>query len=283
MKRIHAITALSLSLFPFALAMAAEGYITGDVNMRAGPDSSYPGVVMLETGTEVSIQGCVDGWSWCDVIAGGNRGWVAGSNLQEEFQGQRVFVPSYGVQIGIPIITFVFGSYWDSYYRNRPWYGQREHWSHVTPNYRPVAARNDPHYNETAGSLNHAHGAPANDAGPAHASHTQVTSQLRSSTVAAAPTTRHAATSSAVTPQQHAVPVDHTVTQAHSSAPHATTSTAATSQHHAAPADHTVTQARASTPHAAPAHSAPAQKASRPASPEKSAPKEKGDEDKGQH
>ncbi|WP_430390922.1 SH3 domain-containing protein [Dyella sp. 20L07] len=45
--------------------------------MRAGPDSSYPDVVMLDTGTEVSIQGCVDGWSWCDVIAGGNRGWVA--------------------------------------------------------------------------------------------------------------------------------------------------------------------------------------------------------------
>jgi uncharacterized protein YraI len=255
MKRIHSITALSFSMFAFASAMAADGYVTGEVNMRAGPDSSYPSVVMLGSGTEVSIQGCVDGWSWCDVAAGGNRGWVAGSYLQENYQGQRVYIPSYGVQIGIPIIAFVFGAYWDNYYRNRPWYGQREHWSHVTPNYRPVAVRNDYHHNETAVSRDHGYGAPANDAGPSRASNAPATNhQPRSSTVAVTPTT-----------------------------PHATTSTAVTSQHHTPPVEHSVTQARVSAPHTTPTHTAPTSKTLRPASTEKSAPKKEGGEDKGQH
>ena len=54
---------------------------------------------MLPAGAEVAIAGCVDGWAWCDVAAGNNRGWVAGSFLQEEYRGQRVLVPEYGVRI----------------------------------------------------------------------------------------------------------------------------------------------------------------------------------------
>ena len=139
MKRIPLVNVLGFSLFAVTSAFAADGYVTGDVNLRAGPDSSYPSVAMLGAGTSVAIQGCVDGWSWCDVAAGDNRGWVAGNFLQEEYQGQRVLVPEYAVQIGIPIVAFAFGTYWDDHYRNRSWYGERERWSHVTPQYRPVA------------------------------------------------------------------------------------------------------------------------------------------------
>jgi uncharacterized protein YraI len=139
MKRIPFAPVLGFSIFAVTSAFAADGYVTGDVNLRAGPDSSYPSVAMLDAGTAVAIQGCVDGWSWCDVAAGDNRGWVSGNFLQEEYQGQRVLVPDYGVQIGIPIVSFAFGSYWDEHYRNRSWYGERERWSHVTPQYRPVA------------------------------------------------------------------------------------------------------------------------------------------------
>ncbi|MDR3446701.1 MULTISPECIES: SH3 domain-containing protein [unclassified Dyella] len=252
MKRFHSITALGFSMFVFVSAMAADGYVTGQVDMRAGPDSSYPGVVTLGAGTEVSIQGCVNGWSWCDVITGGDRGWVAGNDLQEDYQGQRVLIPSYGVKIGIPIITFVFGTYWDNYYRNRPWYGQREHWSHVTPNYRPVAVTKD--YRRGEGAV---HSAPANDAGQSHANPVASVSQTGPS---AARTT----------------PAAHTTHQA-------TGAPTAASQYHAVAAGHTVTQAKASPLQVPSVHAAPEQKASRPASPAKSGTKEEGGNDKGQH
>jgi len=135
MKRISAIAALGLSLTAIPAAFAADGYVTGNVNLRAGPDSSYPRVAMLSAGTPVAIEGCVDGWSWCDVATAEERGWVAGNFLQEEYQGQRVLIPEYGLQIGIPIVSFAFGAYWDQHYRSRSWYGNREHWSRVQPQY----------------------------------------------------------------------------------------------------------------------------------------------------
>jgi|SRR5580765_2303983 uncharacterized protein YraI len=135
MKRISPIAALGLSLIAIPAAFAADGYVTGNVNLRAGPDSSYPRVAMLNAGTPVAIEGCIDSWSWCDVATAEERGWVAGNFLQEEYQGQRVLIPEYGLQIGIPIVSFAFGAYWDQHYRSRSWYGNRAHWSHVQPQY----------------------------------------------------------------------------------------------------------------------------------------------------
>jgi len=49
-------------------AFATEGYVVDNVNLRAGPDPSYPLVDQLPGGTGVDVQGCTDGWEWCDVI-----------------------------------------------------------------------------------------------------------------------------------------------------------------------------------------------------------------------
>jgi uncharacterized protein YraI len=140
MKRILYIAALSLSVCATA-AIAADGYVTGDVELRAGPDPSYPSVSMLNDGTSVSIMGCVDNWSWCDVATSNDRGWVPGDFLQEEYQGQRVFVPEYALEIGIPIVTFEFGTYWNAHYHNRPFYAERQRYIEVRPQYRAPAHR----------------------------------------------------------------------------------------------------------------------------------------------
>ncbi|HEY8682178.1 MAG TPA: SH3 domain-containing protein [Rhodanobacter sp.] len=138
MKRL-VLSALALSLALPLLAHAADGYVTGNVTMRAGPDPSYPLIDEIPAGTEVDVQGCTEGWEWCDVISYNNRGWVAGNYIQYDYDNQRVLLPSYGAEIGIPIVSFVIGDYWNHYYRDRPFYNQRERWYR-----RPIMRRPPP-------------------------------------------------------------------------------------------------------------------------------------------
>jgi uncharacterized protein YraI len=130
-----------------ALAMPAAvwaqlAYTIQAVNMRAGPDREYPQVAWLPSGVAVDVIGCVEGYRWCDVAAGPNRGWVYAQFLSYPYQNQPVPIISGGAILGLPLITFSIGPYWDSYYRGRPWYGNRSYWySRPTPYYRPP-----PHY-----------------------------------------------------------------------------------------------------------------------------------------
>jgi uncharacterized protein YraI len=138
MKRLGWTIAMvaALLLAPLA-AQAADGYVTGNVNLRAGPDVDYPRITTIPVGTRIAVQGCIDGWEWCDVIAYGNRGWVAGNFIQYDYRDQRVLLPAYGARIGIPIVSFVIGTYWNDYYRNRPFYHDRDRWYHRPIQHRP--------------------------------------------------------------------------------------------------------------------------------------------------
>lgn len=127
MRRLAWLATLPLLVLPLTV-LAADGYTTGNVNLRAGPDTSYPLLDTLPAGAPVNLQGCTSGWEWCDVVFQGERGWVAGNFIQYQYQNQDVLVPQYGAQIGIPIVTFVIQTYWNSYYRNRPFYSERQRW-----------------------------------------------------------------------------------------------------------------------------------------------------------
>jgi uncharacterized protein YraI len=129
MKRVLSLL-VPLCLAASLNAMASEGYVTADIGLQAGPDSEYPTIADLPAGAPVDIQGCIDGWTWCDVIAGDDRGWVPGNFVQEDYNGQRVYVTDYGPRIGIPVVSFVLGSYWGEHYRYRPWYRERSHWEY---------------------------------------------------------------------------------------------------------------------------------------------------------
>ena len=111
-------------------ASAQDAFTTRSVNVRAGPDTSYPAVDVLGAGAPVHVMGCLDDWSWCDVAFGDNRGWVYSPYLSYVYQGYRVPFYSYAPAFGIPIISFSVGSYWDRYYRGRSWYGRRDYWAH---------------------------------------------------------------------------------------------------------------------------------------------------------
>lgn len=142
MKRmIYSFAALVLCA-PLA-AQAIEGWVVDDISLQAGPDPAYPSITELAAGTPVSIQGCINGWTWCDVVVGAERGWVPGTFLEEDYGGQRVVVIDYGPRIGIPVVSFSLGLYWDQHYHNRPFYTQREQWvtKAIAPSQPPRPAK----------------------------------------------------------------------------------------------------------------------------------------------
>jgi uncharacterized protein YraI len=122
-----------LGLIISAAAAAETAYTNRTVSLRAGPGSEYPVVERVGRGEAVEVAGCVDGWSWCDVIAGPDRGWVYGGSLEYPYEGRRVSIFHHGGWMGLPIVAYSAGPYWDSYYRGRPWYGRRSYWVNRSP------------------------------------------------------------------------------------------------------------------------------------------------------
>ena len=55
MKHLAWLVSASLAFALPALASATEGYVTGNVNLRAGPDADYPLIDQLQAGTVVDV------------------------------------------------------------------------------------------------------------------------------------------------------------------------------------------------------------------------------------
>ncbi len=128
---------LAAAMLP-ATAMAQQAFTSGDVNMRAGPSQGYPLVAWIPGGTPLTVYGCLDGYTWCDVGAPNARGWVYANYVSYPYQSSMVPVYTYGPALGIPLISFALGTYWGSYYVGRPWYNNQAYWSsYRPPPYRP--------------------------------------------------------------------------------------------------------------------------------------------------
>src|SRR5450432_53269 len=138
MKIRHVFLCALAALLP-ALAGAQEAHSTKSINLRAGPARDYPLVASYGPGTPLLVQGCTDGYGWCDVLGPGDaRGWVYAGNIAYPYQSQDVPVLSYGPQLGFPIVVFSIGNYWGQYYRNRPWFGNQGRWINHRPPPRPI-------------------------------------------------------------------------------------------------------------------------------------------------
>ena len=127
----------ALLLTSAGLAGAQDAYTSRPMNVRAGPNREYPLVAQLGEGAPLDVHGCLSDWSWCDVSFDDNRGWIYAGGVSFVYQGGRVPLYSYGPNLGLPIITFSLLTYWDNYYRGRPWYGQRDSWTHRRMGGRP--------------------------------------------------------------------------------------------------------------------------------------------------
>ncbi|MDQ0456502.1 SH3 domain-containing protein [Rhizobium paknamense] len=135
MKPVYltALAGLMAVALPVA-AQAAQAVATANVNLRAGPSTQYPPVLVVPAGNRVDIYGCLATANWCDVAYAGYRGWISGSYLQTVYAERRIYVdPDYYRPLGIPIITFSVGDYWDRYYRGRDFYRERDRWRRAPP------------------------------------------------------------------------------------------------------------------------------------------------------
>ena len=133
MKRITpsvAATVAGLVIGP-TLASALTAMTTEPTNLRAGPAFDFPVVDSIPDDARVTVHGCVRAYRWCDISWRDARGWVAGDELAYFYQQRYVPVVEYGPRIGLPIVVFSFDTYWDRYYRGRPFYGERTRWRTV--------------------------------------------------------------------------------------------------------------------------------------------------------
>ena len=110
---------------------------------------------------------------------------MTGNFLQEEYQGQRVLIPEYGLQIGIPIVSFAFGSYWEQHYRSRPWYGNRDHWSRVQPRYPDM--REGSYRNSRDATYRNSRGITSGDSRATYAPASRAAEESRRQTVVTVP------------------------------------------------------------------------------------------------
>lgn len=119
---------------PAIAEAATRGFATANVNMRSGPSTAYPAVVVVPNGAPVTIHGCLNDRAWCDVSFNRGRGWVSANYVQAaSSKGRFVVEPRRYRELGVPIITFELGRYWDQHYRGRNFYGERDRWRRPPP------------------------------------------------------------------------------------------------------------------------------------------------------
>jgi len=114
---------------------ASQAFVTGAVNLRAGPGTQYYAIMVIPPGQSVQVYGCLQGYTWCDVSFARERGWVSSRYLNVFYDSRQVYVP-YQPRVSLPFITFSYG-YWDSWYANRPWYSYRPRVINPPPVYHP--------------------------------------------------------------------------------------------------------------------------------------------------
>lgn len=124
MKHGVAVAALAAALGLTGTAQAQDAYATVDLNMRAGPGPEYPIVGAVAPDQGVEIVGCTESGLWCDVVAGGERGWTYSEYLDFEADGGRVALEEAGDSV--PVVTYEPQTYWDENYRERPFYEERD-------------------------------------------------------------------------------------------------------------------------------------------------------------
>jgi uncharacterized protein YraI len=123
-----AIVTAAAAMVGSAEAQRPNGYPITNVNLRAGPGTYYPPLLVVPSRAPIAILGCLGDYTWCDVIFEGNRGWMRSIYLQSWYSGYYYSLRDYAPRIGLRVVSFDIGGYWDANYRDRPFYRDRGKW-----------------------------------------------------------------------------------------------------------------------------------------------------------
>jgi uncharacterized protein YraI len=140
MKRTGILIAAAMLLLPSA-ALAAPGMVTATVSLRAGPGDGFPVVDRIPGGSHVNIHGCLKGDAWCDVSWSDDRGWVSSDELQWLYRNNYVYLSDYYDDIDVPVVPFVLGTYWSTYYAGRPFFHRRAYFDRYWRSHASFAMR----------------------------------------------------------------------------------------------------------------------------------------------
>jgi uncharacterized protein YraI len=127
--------AAAFAVLPQMAQAQQVAYAAYHLELRAGPDPSYPVVAVLPTNAQVVVQGCMGDYQWCDIAYGRERGWAPAESLRYAWQNSYAPLPTVATAIGVTVVGFVMYDYWRDHYRQRSWYHDRQRWAHV-PQYR---------------------------------------------------------------------------------------------------------------------------------------------------
>ena len=140
MKPTRILIAAAMLLLPSA-ALAAPGLVTTTVSLRAGPGDGFPVVDRIPGGSHVNIHGCLKGDAWCDISWSDDRGWVSSDELQWLYRNRYVYLSDYYDDIDVPVVPFVIGTYWSTYYAGRPFFHRRAFFDRYWRSHESVAMR----------------------------------------------------------------------------------------------------------------------------------------------
>jgi len=140
MKRTGILIAAAMLLLPSA-ALAAPGMVTTNVSLRAGPGDGFPVVDRIPGGSHVNIHGCLRGDAWCDISWSDDRGWVSSDELQWLYRNNYVYLSDYYNDIDVPVVPFVIGTYWSTYYAGRPFFHRRAYFDRYWRSHASIAMR----------------------------------------------------------------------------------------------------------------------------------------------
>jgi len=101
-------------------------FVPGSVDLRAGPDETFPVVATIPPNAHMDLEGCLSGYTWCDVSWNDERGWVSGRNIEAINQNKTVDLTDLAPEVKVPVVTYNTASYWDTYYKTTPFYVKRE-------------------------------------------------------------------------------------------------------------------------------------------------------------
>jgi uncharacterized protein YraI len=130
MKKLFMLTGAVLTLSGFAAhaeTTTTIWFVPGTVQLRAGPDMSFPVVASIPSNERMALEGCLQGWSWCDVNWNGQRGWVSGKDIEAIHQNKTVRLSEIvSPPVQVPVVTYNTAAYWDTYYKTTPFYTKRQ-------------------------------------------------------------------------------------------------------------------------------------------------------------